>query len=166
MLTSIRKFQENDVPYKVKWINDERNNKYLHYDLPLELEKTYKWFKSLETRHDRIDYTILYNHLPVGLIGLLGIDNQKKEAEYYICIGEEGVKGKGVASEATKLLVDQAKRVFDIGTIYLYTEVDNIRAQKLFEKTGFVRKQTLRNHLYYNGRNIDRYLYTLDLVSN
>ncbi len=39
MNVKIRRFEEKDIPYKVKWINDERNNKYLHYDLPLTEEK-------------------------------------------------------------------------------------------------------------------------------
>ncbi|MBD8110038.1 GNAT family N-acetyltransferase [Priestia megaterium] len=166
MVTSIREFKENDIAYKVKWINDEDNNQYLHYELPLEVEKTTIWFKSLKERNDRVDYTILYNNHPVGLIGLLNIDDQKKEAEYYICLGERGFKGKGIASQATKILIEQARRLFNISRIYLYTEVNNIKAQSLFERTGFVKKQILRNHIYYNGRNIDRYLYSLDLLSN
>ena len=42
---SIRKFNENDIHNKIKWINDSKNNKYLHYDLPLEYDKTLKWFE-------------------------------------------------------------------------------------------------------------------------
>ena len=68
MGVSIRNFLEEDIPYKVKWINDDSNNKYLHYELPLKEEKTLLWFKSLKGRHDRADYTILYNDEPAGLI--------------------------------------------------------------------------------------------------
>ena len=33
MEIKIRKFQETDIPYKVRWINDDENNRFLHYDL-------------------------------------------------------------------------------------------------------------------------------------
>ena len=49
----IRKFEEADVRYKVDWINDPANNRYLHYDLPLEYEKTLNWFHANKDRTDR-----------------------------------------------------------------------------------------------------------------
>ncbi|GAB6179420.1 hypothetical protein JCM14036_07390 [Desulfotomaculum defluvii] len=163
MEISIRKFQEEDIPYKVKWINDDRNNKYLHYDLPLREDKTLQWFKSLEGRNDRIDYTITYAGEPAGLIGLLNIDLKSKEAEYYICLGGDKFKGKGIAKVATNLLIKKAYKEIGLNKIYLYTEVDNVRAQKLFEKSGFVKEGLLKNDLFYNGKYVDRYIYTLDV---
>ncbi|MFD1851253.1 GNAT family N-acetyltransferase [Oceanobacillus bengalensis] len=163
MEIAIRKFQEEDIPYKVKWINDDRNNKYLHYDLPLREDKTLQWFKTLEGRNDRIDYTITHAGEPAGLIGLLNIDLKGKEAEYYICLGGDKFKGKGIANIATDLLIQRAYKEFGLNTIYLYTEVDNVRAQKLFEKSGFVKEGILKNNLFYNGKYVNRYIFTLDV---
>lgn len=163
MLTEIRLFQEEDIPYKVKWINDEKNNQYLHYDLPLLEDKTLIWFKSLDGRKDRVDYTITYDNKPVGIIGLLNIDLNKKEAEYYICLGEHELKGKGVAKDATELLIKEAYSKFSLKSIYLYTEVENLRAQKFFEKCGFKKIGLLQDNLFYNGKFIDRFLYELNL---
>ena len=59
MKTSIRPFAKEDIPYKVAWVNDSENNRYLHYDLPLEIEKTEKWYRGLLNRTDRFDATIL-----------------------------------------------------------------------------------------------------------
>lgn len=165
MKIDIRKFQEEDIPYKVRWINDKSNNKYLHYDLPLREEKTLQWFKTLERRDDRIDFTIMYCEEPAGLIGLLNIDLKTKEAEYYICIGGEKFKGKGIADFATDLLIKKAYKKFGLKKIYLYTEVNNARAQKFFEKSGFKKEGELRNNLFYNGKYVDRYLYNLDVES-
>jgi len=159
----IRKFEERDIGYKVRWINDERNNKYLHYDLPLTEEKTLNWFRNVKNRTDRVDYTVICDNEPAGLIGLLNIDNKNKKAEYYICIGEEKYKGKGVAYAATKLLLEIAYKQFGLQKIYLYTEVGNIRAQRLFEKIGFEKEGLLKNDLIYNGKKVDRYIYGLDL---
>lgn len=163
MKVSIRKFEECDIPYKVKWINDERNNEYLHYDLPLREDKTLLWFKNLKDRNDRVDFTITYDEEPAGLIGLLNIDFKNKRAEYYICLGGEKFKGKGIAKAATDLLIKKAYEVLGLKKIYLYTEVKNVRAQKFFEKSGFKKERLIRNDLFHNGKNIDRYLYDLKL---
>ena len=163
MNIAIRRFEEKDIPYKVKWINDEENNKYLHYDLPLREDKTLAWFRGLKNRTDRVDYTIICDGFPVGLIGLINIDRKKKEAEYYICLGEKDYKGKGIAQIASKILIDEAYREFKLNRLYLYTETGNIRAQRLFEKIGFEKEGLIKNDLIYNGRKIDRYIYGLRL---
>lgn len=163
MHIQIRKFDEKDIPCKVRWINDEENNKYLHYDLPLREDKTLIWYKNNKDRMDRIDFTITYQNIPVGLIGLLNIDKKNKKAEYYICIGEKKYKGKGIAYNASKLLIDFAYNELDINKLYLYTEISNTAAQKLFEKVGFQQEGLLRNDLIYNGKIIDRYIYGLIL---
>lgn len=165
MSVNIRKFQESDIPYKVKWINDDNNNKYLHYDLPLREDKTLIWFKTLKDREDRLDYTITYNKEPAGLIGLLNIDYRNKKAEYYICIGESKFKGKGIAYKATDLIIKEAYYELNLNKIYLYTEVENIPAQKLFEKIGFSQEGLLKDDLIYNGRKINRYIYGLNIES-
>lgn len=159
----IRKFQKDDIPFKVKWINDEKNNRYLHYDLPLREDKTLEWFRTLQFRPDRVDYTIICDGDPVGIIGLINIDKKKLEAEYYICVGEEKFKGKGIAKKSTEILFKIASKDFGLKKIYLYTEIENISAQKTFEKIGFRKEKLLRNHIFYRGKYIDRYLYILDL---
>lgn len=157
----IRKFNENDVPFKVKWINDEENNQFLHYDLPLREDKTLLWFESIKNRTDRADYTILVNNEPVGLIGLIGIDSKNQKAEFYITIGVSTFKGKGVAKQAFDLLVRKCHKEYYLNKIYLYTEVENVSAQRLFDKIGFVKEGLLKQDLIQKNKKIDRYYYGL-----
>ena len=159
MQVSIRKFELSDVENKVKWINDPKNNKYLHYDLPLEVEKTKLWFEKNHTREDRYDAVIEVDGVPVGLIGLLSIDMKNLKAEYYVCIGEQFAKGKGVAFSSSKLLLEYAFDVLHLNKIYLYTEFENVATQKLAEKIGFENEGLLKEDLIYNGRKVDRFFY-------
>lgn len=159
MQISIRKFEDRDVENKVRWINDPRNHTYLHYDLPLEVEKTRKWFQSIKDRTDRYDAVIEADGVAVGLIGLLGIDMRNRKAEYYVCLGEQAYRGKGIAGEATKLLLKYAFVDLNINKVYLYTEYDNLKARRLFEKAGFIQEGLLKEDLIYNGRRVDRYVY-------
>jgi diamine N-acetyltransferase len=163
MRVGIRKFNEKDIPLKVKWINDEKNNKYLHYDLPLREDKTFEWYKKIKNSKHRFDCTITYDGEPAGLIGLLNIESDKLQAEYYICLGEERFKGRSIARTATDLLIKKAYEIYGLKKIYLFTEVGNISAQKLFERCGFIKEKLIKNDLFYNGKNIDRFLYNLDV---
>lgn len=159
MQISIRKFERQDVENKVKWINDSRNNAYLHYDLPLEVEKTELWYEKNKYRTDRYDAVIEIDGMAAGLIGLLNIDCKNQKAEYYVCIGDQSVKGKGVALMASKLLLEYAFCTLKLNKIYLYTERDNIKAQRLFERLGFRNEGLLKEDLIYNGRRVDRFYY-------
>lgn len=159
MQISIRKFNENDIHNKIKWINDAKNNRFLHYDLPLVYEKTILWFNNNKDRQDRYDAVIEVDNIPVGLIGLLSIDSKNKKAEFYITLGEEMYCGKGVAKKASNLLLEYAFNILQLNKVYLYTEIENIGAQKLFEKVGFKKEGTLKEDLIYNERKVDRYFY-------
>ena len=159
MQVSIRKFEEADVQCKVAWINDPANNRYLHYDLPLEYEKTLNWFRANQDRMDRYDATILVDGVPVGVIGLLGIDRKNGKAEYYITMGDRRFSGKGVATIASSQLLAYAFGELGLNRGYLYTEKDNVSAQKLFARIGFRREGLLKNDLFFRGHYIDRYVY-------
>ena len=159
MQIRIRKFEQFDIESKVKWINDPRNNQYLHYDLPLEVEKTRNWYESIKARKDRYDAVIEADGVPCGLIGLLNIDSKNRKAEYYISMGEVEYKGKGVAGAASRLILEYAFNELQLNRVYLYTEVDNIPAQRLFQKVGFREEGKLHNHLYSHGKFVDSYIY-------
>ena len=156
---TLRKFEEKDVPNKVKWINDERNNKYLHYDIPLELAKTQKWYLKNQTLTNRYDAIIEYNGTPVGVIGLLDIRNGS--AEYYVTLGEQEFKGRGISKEASRLLLEYAFEDLALNSVYLYTEVENKAAQHLFERCGFQRKSIEYSSAINRGKTVDRYYYVI-----
>ena len=154
----IRKFQVEDIPKKVSIINDSNNNKYLHYDLPLEEDKTKLWFNKVKDSVNRVDLTILYDNEIVGFIGLLNVDEKNKKAEYYICV-DSHYSGQGIGKTSTELLLQYAFSDIKLNKVYLYTEEDNQKAQFLFEKVGFKKEGFLKDDIYYNERFVSRYVY-------
>ena len=97
--------------------------------------------------------------MPVGTIGLLSIDRKNSKAEYYIAMGEADYKGKGVAKEASRLILEYGLEKLDLNRIYLFTEVENVAAQKLFERVGFVREGVIRQDILSHGKYADRIAY-------
>lgn len=159
MQVTIRKFEKTDIPMKVEWINNSANNAFLHYDIPIEIEKTERWFDSNIGRKDRYDGLIEADGIPVGLIGLLSIDQKNSKAEYYVLMGNTYFKGKGIAKEASRQILNYGFYELDLNRIYLYTETENLTAQRLFEQVGFVREGCLKADLYSHGRYVDRFVY-------
>lgn len=159
MVVTIRKFQRTDIPKKVEWINNPENNQFLHYDLPLTVEKTEKWFASHESDNNRYDAVIEADGIPVGTIGLLSIDRKNSKAEYYIAMGETEYKGKGIAKEASRLILAYGFEKLGLNRIYLFTETENIKAQRLFEKVGFIREGILKQDVFSHGQFVDRIAY-------
>lgn len=159
MKVTIRKFERTDIPKKVEWVNNPENNQFLHYDIPICIEKTEKWFDSHFGEDTRYDAVIEADRVPVGTIGLLSIDRKNSKAEYYIAMGETSYKGKGIAKEASLLILQYGFETLLLNRIYLYTEVENVAAQKLFEKVGFVREGLIRQDILSHGKYADRYAY-------
>lgn len=155
----LRPFKKEDIPYKVMWVNDSENNKYLHYDLPLEIKGTEQWYEAIQGRTDRYDATIVFEGVPVGVIGLLNIDCKNQKAEYYILVGDHDKKKAGIATRASELIIEYGFTVLGLNRIYLFTEINNIPAQKLFEKIGFVKEGVLRNDIKSHSGLVDRIVY-------
>lgn len=158
----LREFEENDIPLKVEWINNPANNKFLHYDLPMRVDKTIKWFHEKDNNR-RIDCIIEYEGIPVGVIGLLQIDRVNSKAEYYITIGETSFKNKGIATKATKAIINYGFNILQLHKIYLTVDSRNESAIKLYEKSGFKLEGYFKDDLFCNRKVefIDRKRYAI-----
>lgn len=159
VVVTIRKFNRTDIPKKVEWINNPENNQFLHYDLPISVENTQKWFDSHIGDDNRFDAVIEADGVPVGTIGLLSIDRKNSKAEFYIAMGETAYKGQGIAKAASKLILEYGFQTLGLNRIYLFTEVKNIAAQCLFEKLGFSKEGIIRQDILSHGSFVDRIAY-------
>lgn len=161
MKIAIREFEKRDIPLKVEWVNNPGNNLFLHYDIPIEIGKTEQWFENNYGRIDRYDGLIEADGKPVGLIGLLSIDRKNGKAEYYVLMGDMAFKGKGIAKKASIQLLNYGFYELCLNRIYLYTEVKNEAAQKMFERIGFIKEGCLRKDILSHGELADRYVYSI-----
>ena len=162
----LREFKESDVPQKVEWINNPENNQFLHYDLPLKVDRTIEWFRNRDTTR-RLDCVIEYDGTPVGLIGLLQIDVVNQKAEYYITIGECSFKQKGIATKATKAILNYAFAELGLHKVYLNVDAKNANAIRLYEKVGFKQEGHFVDELFCSrtAEFIDRVRYSYISVS-
>lgn len=154
----LRKFECEDIPKKIEWINNDANNKFLHYDLPLEYEKTYQWFLRNKDRNDRFDGVVEYLGEPVGLIGLLEIDLKNLKAEKYTVIGNTSKKSEGLGTRASLLILAYAFECLKLNKVVTYIEVGNEPSLKMNFKFGAHVEGYLRHDLMRKGEPLDRYV--------
>ena len=157
---ALRDFEEQDIPRKIEWINNAENNTYLHYDIPLEYDKTLHWFRN-KNNATRLDCVIEYKGIPVGLIGLVSIDSGNQKAEYYVSMGNTAFKRCGIASNATRLLLKYAFECLQLNKIYLNVDSENIAACRLYEKAGFRCEGVFLQDMMHRGKLIDRKRYAM-----
>lgn len=157
---TIREFIVEDIPLKVEWINDPANNEFLHYNIPLEYEKTLAWFFD-KNDAQRLDCTIEYENRPVGLIGLVAIDRNSRKAEFYISMGDTSVKRRGIGTRATQLMLQYAFDTLQLNKVYLNVDAENKAACHMYEKVGFVCEGYFRQDLMHRGRLVDRKRYAI-----
>lgn len=153
----IRKFRFEDIPLKIEWINNPANNEYLHYDLPLEYDKTVEWFERNKDRKDRFDAVIEYNGEPVGLCGLLNIDYKNSKAEDYMVIGNTSYKRKGIATKAGTLNALYCFETLKLNRLYSFIEVGNV-SLGLNLKRGFSVEGYLRQSIKKGDIFVDRFV--------
>lgn len=158
-------FSEEYISTKVKWYNNAEITKFLHYEEKFTEKGTYQWLQKIKEDITRDENVIVVRdesrEKAIGIIGLFNIDLKNRKAGFYITIGDSSYQGKGFAYKATIKFLRECFQKYPLEKIYLYTDFENERAIRLYEKVGFKREGLLRKELYYKDRYINRYYYGL-----
>jgi diamine N-acetyltransferase len=137
----IRLLQEADLNLTLAWRNQARVRTSLVTSRALTLEEHLAWHRSYSIKDDDFVFVIeevRSGHAPVGQVSLYAIDWQKRTAEFgRLLIGEESALGRGLASAATRLVLDLAFGAFDLQAVRLEVFQTNARAIALYAKQGF-----------------------------
>lgn len=77
-----------------EWLND-KEIKQLTLTPDMTREGQRKWFDGLSSRDDYFVWGLVYDGLPVGVVGLKHIDMNAREGEYFGYIGKKDLWGGG-----------------------------------------------------------------------
>lgn len=119
-----------------KWLNDEELRTLTNAPVFTKSEQQ-KWFQALHKQEQYEIWGIRVNQTDIGACGLKNIT--KTDGEYWGYIGEKKYWGKGIGSKVMELIIELAKQK-NLDSIWLNVIDDNIRAIRLYEKYGFVKK--------------------------
>lgn len=155
-----RAIEKEDLPYFVKWLNDPDVRSGLSLYLPLSLAEEEKWFEEILKR-DAHERPIAIEIQPdpninkwvfVGNCGLFGIDWQNRFAEVGIHIGEKDFWDQGFGTRAMNLILKHGFENLNLHRIWLRVFVDNPRAIRSYEKTGFTVEGKFREAQFKAGK--------------
>jgi RimJ/RimL family protein N-acetyltransferase len=138
----LRPICPDDLTITFEWRNKPETRCWFFNSKILSKEQHYNFFEKYVEKNDDIIYIIELigePYVPIGQLSLYNIDWNNHCAEFgRLLIGEDCVKGKGYANEATHLLLDFASSNLGIVCFYAKILVDNLRSINLCEKNGFV----------------------------
>jgi ribosomal-protein-alanine N-acetyltransferase len=151
----LRPLSKADIENRVKWFNDPDVRKTLIINERFKLEKTIQWFEKIQSDDSRLEFVIeTLQKVPIGIIGLAGINRTHKTAEIYIVIGQKEFWGKGVMLEAECLLIDRAFNSLGLEKIWAEIRSDNVASIITMKKIGFEIEGTLRNEKIVNNQRV------------
>lgn len=150
----LRLMKEEDTDCIVKWRNTEFVRRNFIYREPFTRQGHESWIKNMVDTGKVIQFIILRktDERPVGSVYLRDIDHTHNKAEYGIFIGEEEALGKGYGTEAAKMMIAYAFREEGLHKLMLRVLAENVRAQRSYEKAGFVREAYLKEEVFLDGR--------------
>ena len=137
----LRLIKREDLPMTLKWRNLDHIRKWFFNAEVILLEKHEEWFQRyLEIEGDYVFIIEEVRELkkPIGQVSLYNIDWKEKRAEYgRLIIGEEDARGRGIAKEATVLILSFAFAELGLKRVELEVLSDNERAITIYRACGF-----------------------------
>ena len=150
------------VPLFQAWINDLSVSRFLR-SWPMSLDQEIAWYEGVIKDTQMAFFTIyeLPHYRPVGGLDLHQIDLKNRRAELGIMIGERDARGRGLGTEAVRLVCDYGFNVLELNSIMLLTAGWNIAGQKAYVKAGFREFGRRRQADFFGGRYWDDIYYDL-----
>lgn len=153
-MIKIRKHLQKDIPYRVKWLNNPKVNKFIGDESGrgTNLKKEREWFSNYQKDKNKKFFTICDDSKPIGFMGLSNISKTNKNANLFIAIGEDDYRGKGIGKIAMKWLINYGFNKLKLHKISLGVAKDNLSAVKLYKSLGFVIEGEMKDEIFYKGR--------------
>jgi len=129
-----------------------------HTPRPAKLESLLAYYEeNIHKPNDNgVSFAIEVDGRYIGHCSLSGIDAVNRTCELSIEIGEKTCWGQGYGRDAIHLLLQYAFDHHNLNRVWLETHSENERAIRCYRACGFVEEGRLRQHLWLDGRFVDR----------
>ena len=161
----LRELERKDLAEINKWRNDPELISCLGAPFRyINLNVDEAWFDGyMKNRHNTVRCAIVEEDQDVilGLVSLASIDHMNQSAEFHIMIGSKDNQGKGIGSFAVREMLHHAFDNLNLQRVELTVLEDNLRAQHLYEKVGFVKEGIKRSAKYKRGKFVNMLMYSV-----
>ena len=159
----LRKLEEKDAPFMLEWMHDEEIT--AGFQRPFSkatIESVLHFIQNSFNEENQNFAFVNSKDEYLGTISLKHISHVNDKAEYAV-VTRKCAQGTGAAKKATEELLTYAFTELNLHKVYLSVLEENIRAQKFYEKCGFLREGLevdavkingkYHNHIWYGIRN-------------
>lgn len=152
----LRELQLKDAEKMYEWMSDPEVIESLAIGrYPNSKEKIEEFIKSSWSDKNNVHFAIVTdNDEYAGTVSLKNINLIDRNAEYAIAIHKE-YWGSDYANFATDNIISYGFKKLNLNKIYLNVISKNVRANKFYEKYGFIFEGTFKEHMFINGELID-----------
>lgn len=152
----LRELNESDVEGMLEWMHDEEIQKSFRKPmLSYTKELTLNFIRNAKyelVEGGNIHFAIVNEEDEyLGTVSLKALDLISRSAEYAIVLRKKAQK-KGYAKEATFQILAKGFREYKLERIYLNVLSDNMVAQELYKRCGFVYEGEARKSVQINGK--------------
>lgn len=149
----LRPLTMKDVTEKYcAWLNDPEVNKYLE-TRKSTVDDLRKYVKE-KIGSNRVLFCGIFDketNAHIGNVKLEPLDWENNRTIFGIMIGDRSYWGKGLGTEATKLISDYALDELGMDEVELGVITDNIKACRAYEKAGFKQVKFSPKSINHNG---------------
>lgn len=166
----LRPFQENDWEKMAALLGEPELRKLTgsasddeeaeRPDAPEEINTIRQWYQSRNDQTDRLDLAII-DRQDGEIVGEVVFNEYEEElgnVNFRILMGQAGCN-RGLGTEAVSLFIKYGMTVLGIHKIELEVYSFNPRAERVYQKAGFLLEGIKRESFRYNGEYIDTKLY-------
>lgn len=155
----LREVRESDVTDEYyEWINDPEINQFLETRFyPRSKNDILNFVKKMDGNPNEILFAICAkkNDKHIGNIKLGPINWIHRKADISLLIGDKNYWGKGIATEAIRLVIDFAFKTLNLNKVCAGYYESNTGSAKAFTKIGFKEEGRYLNEYFLNSNFVD-----------
>lgn len=155
-LVYLRPAERTDLDLFVRWFADAETTRYLGLRAPFSRAMEDKWFDTMVEEQGKKRYhfviCLLSDDRAIGTAGFHHVNLEDGHATFGISIGEKEEWSKGYGTDALRAICDFGFGQLRLERVELDVYEPNKRAQRSYEKAGFVSEGTLRHAHFSAGR--------------
>ena len=162
---NLRSLKAEDVPelFSLTIKNKDYLGKFLNWlKADYKIDDTVKFISESiqkEKEGKMLIYAVMMENKIVGIVDLHAI-NQDKNAEigYWV---DQDMQGKGIATNATKIIIKEGFEKLNLQRIGLRCAVENTKSSAIPKRLGFTKEGVLRQATFCNNRFLDMEIWSL-----
>ena len=149
----------DDIEVFTKWLNDFKVTDGLgRSGLMVTLDGEKQYLQKINDNNYSFAIVTMEKDEMIGTISLERINYINRVATLGIFIGNEDWRGKGIGTEAIKLILDYGFNYLNLNNIRLTVLEFNVGAIACYKKCGFKEMGKVRQSYYVNGKYYDKIL--------